>query len=182
SCTVCGEDHHGGIEVLGRALQAYQKALDESDTCDFELLEQRFLKALTSGRLGGFVQQLRCVLVDEYQDTNLLQEAIYFEMARHCTANGGGLCVVGDDDQSLYRFRGATVDLFTAFPERVKRRLRVTPSVYYLKNNYRSVPNIVHLVQNFVQLDKAFQQVRVRGKPAIRPRRQASANPPVLGV
>lgn len=182
ACAVCGQHPHPGITVLALALQAYQNALDESDTCDFELLEHRFLEALTSGRLDGFCRELRCVLVDEYQDTNLLQEAIYFEMARWCTANGGGLCVVGDDDQSLYRFRGATVDLFTAFPQRVESRLSVTPSVHYLKNNYRSVPNIVHFVRDFVQVDEAFQQVRVQGKPAILPRRQAPYNPPVLGM
>ena len=54
------------------------------------------------------------VIVDEYQDTNPIQEAIYFAMVKL----GASLMVVGDDDQSLYRFRGASVDAMLGFPTR----------------------------------------------------------------
>ena len=182
ACTVCDPHPHPGIAVLGRALEAYQAALNETETCDFEALEHRFLEELSSGRLDAFRSRLRCMLVDEYQDTNLLQETIYFELARQCSTNRGGICVVGDDDQSLYRFRGATVDLFTAFPRRVKERLGLTPSLHYLKNNYRSVPSIVDFVRDYVQLDEEFQRVRAEGKPAIVAQRRAMHNPPVLGM
>ena len=70
-----------------------------------------------------FTDELEVVLVDEYQDTNLLQESLYFELAKRC---GGALTVVGDDDQSLYRFRGATVDLFSDFGTRYQILLLYT--------------------------------------------------------
>ena len=65
---------------------------------DFSLLEHEVLTRLRSGKLAEFAEQLQVVLVDEYQDTNLLQESIYFELAKACD---GALTVVGDDDQSL---------------------------------------------------------------------------------
>jgi len=62
------------------------------------------------------------VIVDEYQDTNTVQERIFFPL-RAATKN---ICVVGDDDQALYRFRGATVENFVQFPERCTKSSRKT--------------------------------------------------------
>ena len=77
----------------------------------------------------------RVVLVDEYQDSNLLQEQIYFTL---CQRSGAALTVVGDDDQSLYRFRGATVEIFTEFPKRYAEFFgQPAPAPIFLNTNYR---------------------------------------------
>ena len=82
---------------------------------DYAHMEAENMHRLQAGERSNFLGKVRAVLVDEYEDTNLLQEQIYMELARAC---GGALTVVGDDDQSLYRFRGATVELFSNFPDR----------------------------------------------------------------
>jgi len=77
---------------------------------DFSLLQQRALQVLESytGAQGIF----KHVFIDEYQDTNTIQERLFFKLA----AGHRNICVVGDDDQALYRFRGATVENFVQFP------------------------------------------------------------------
>lgn len=140
---------------------------------------------LQARTLNRFLQDIRFVLVDEYQDTNYLQEQIYFELARAALLNGGSMTVVGDDDQSLYRFRGATVDLFQAFLNRNSSQLGITPQPIYLSRNYRSTPVVVDFCNGFITLDRQFQNVRVAGKPSIIAARQMlsqSHNHPVLGM
>lgn len=75
--------------------------------------------------------------------------------------------MVGDDDQSLYRFRGATVDLFTNYKQRVKERLGIEVEEINLTTNYRSTDNIINHCNQFVELDKTYQQARVENKPKI---------------
>lgn len=78
-------------------------------------------QSTSSGGLTEFTDELKVVLVDEYQDTNLLQERLPLQLARRCS---GALTVVGDDDQSMYRFRGATVDLSQQLRETLLGRPR----------------------------------------------------------
>jgi len=118
-------------------------------------------------------------LVDEYQDTNLMQEKIYFCIAKSLS---GSLTVVGDDDQSLYRFRGATVDLFRDFEKRYKNEFNSLPNKVYLSVNYRSTKNIINFVNKFSKLDKAYQSVRVKSKPEMKPSINAQIGVPVLGM
>ncbi len=103
------------IGLLDAALTDYAKELSDRLMVDFAQLEQTVLSRLQGGGLMDFTKELKVILVDEYQDTNLLQESLYFELAKRCN---GAICVVGDDDQSMYRFRGATVDLFRDFEAR----------------------------------------------------------------
>jgi len=145
--------NHPGIGVACDAIDDYNQELQSRLLFDFARLEIEFLERLRAGVLNNFLQNIRFILVDEYQDTNLLQEQIYFELARAALQNGGSITVVGDDDQSLYRFRGATVDLFQAFPNRVNNHLVISPVTVYLSQNYRSTPNIVRFVNDFVTLD-----------------------------
>lgn len=164
---------------LGEAIDDYAAELARRGMVDFALLEFEVLQRLKSGQLRDFTGDLRAILVDEYQDTNLLQEHIYFELAAAC---GGALCVVGDDDQSLYRFRGATVDLFRDFADRYKRRFKRAPSPIYLTVNYRSTQNIVSFVNGFATLDRGYQPVRVAGKPALKWGPNAAKGRPILGM
>ena len=168
-----------GRTAVDQALTAYRQALDENGFVDFAMLEHTVLQLLRDNRLGEFVADLKVLLVDEYQDTNLLQEQIYFELAQACN---GALCVVGDDDQSLYRFRGATVDLFTQFAARYKERFRRTVQPAYLSTNYRSTQKIVEFVNDYATLDKSYVGVRVKRKPALRPAPNAPKGRPVLAM
>ncbi len=172
---------HPGRRHLADVVNGYLGALAREGVMDFAMLEEEFYERLAGGQLETFCQGLRAVLVDEYQDTNLLQEMIYFELARRAS---GAITVVGDDDQSLYRFRGATVDLFTDFPVRVKKelRLRRKPKPEYLLTNYRSTQSIIKFYNAFASADPDFQPARVKDKPEVTWGPSAEEGHPVLGL
>ncbi len=165
--------------VVGEAIAAYAGELQEREVVDFALLEHEVFTRLRAGKLGEFTRQLKVVLVDEYQDTNLLQESLYFELARAC---GGALTVVGDDDQSLYRFRGAAVVLFRDFSKRFKKVFKSSPKTVFLKTNYRSTRNVVSFSNRYARLDAGFQSERVACKPELVTPRTAEHGLPVLGL
>jgi DNA helicase-2/ATP-dependent DNA helicase PcrA len=170
---------HPARNQVDDAHQAYETALRSAGLVDFSLLENEVLTRLSAGQLKEFADELEVVLVDEYQDTNLMQEQLYFELAAACS---GAINVVGDDDQSLYRFRGATVDLFRDFPARYQQRFNKTPTTVFLTNNYRSTKNIVSFVNGYASLDGGYQAVRVASKPSLAHGPLAQAGLPVLGM
>jgi len=175
--------NHPGVPASCDAISDYDQELQNRLLFDFARLEKEFLAQLEARLLNRFLQDIRFVLVDEYQDTNLLQERIYIELARATLQNRGSITIVGDDDQSLYRFRGATVDLFQSFHVRINNELGTSPRVVYLSRNYRSTPIIVDFCNGFVTLDSQFQNARVQNKPPIIPVRQQSyVNCPILGM
>jgi DNA helicase-2/ATP-dependent DNA helicase PcrA len=147
---------------------------------DFSLLEREFLDRVIAGRTPQEMAGVRAILVDEYQDTNLLQEQIYLNLARALQAS---LTVVGDDDQSLYRFRGATIELFRDFSQRATQALGCAqPRLVYLTENYRSAPEVVDFYNAFVVNDPDFHGARIQPpKPAIHAT-QPSEGLPVLGL
>ncbi|WP_438026355.1 UvrD-helicase domain-containing protein [Sorangium sp. So ce233] len=156
-------------DALYQAYEAYVQHLRDTNRLDFALLERAFLQRLQAGRLARFTSTVRAVLVDEYQDTNLLQESIYFSLVAQSRAS---LTVVGDDDQSLYRFRGATVELFRDFQPRLAQAIPGTASQRLdLVGNYRSTPEIVGFFNSFVKNDPDFLSARVQPpKPDIQAR------------
>ncbi|MGC1122938.1 MAG: UvrD-helicase domain-containing protein [Candidatus Methanofastidiosia archaeon] len=177
------DSKHMGAKLACEAIEAYMNELKKRKLFDFTLLESRLFHDLKNGSLDEFLDSIRFLLVDEYQDTNLLQEGIYFEIAKVVLRNGGSITVVGDDDQSLYRFRGATVDLFKAFQKRVNNRLGLKPFQIFLSNNYRSTPIIVDFCNDFIKLDQNYQEARVKEKPFIRSARsRRNLGCPVLGM
>lgn len=176
-----GAPHTQGRQVVASSLQAYRAYMAQTNRMDFAGLEEVFLYRLAQGRLQRFTSTLRAVLVDEYQDTNPLQEKIYFEIALQTQPS---ITVVGDDDQSLYRFRGATVELFCHFRNRLANSVPSLPtvSVEYLIDNYRSTPEIVSFFNNYITYDPAFAGARVQPpKPQIVPQIQSNQLP-VLGL
>ena len=112
---------------------------------DLSLLQQSALDVVrqTAPQSGAV---FRHVIIDEYQDTNTVQERIFFALA----ASHKNLCVVGDDDQALYRFRGATVENFVEFPDRCASHLQVEPATIPLNTNYRSRAQIVRFYTDFI--------------------------------
>ena len=123
------------LVALGRAYISYDKALLENNRVDFAHLQSIVLKLLEEPTISTAVcKSINFVLVDEYQDTNFVQEQLLLKL----TSEHRNLCVVGDEDQSLYRFRGATVRNILEFPERM-------PGCKLIKliTNYRSHRDIV---------------------------------------
>ncbi len=167
------------IELLDSALTDYAKQLSERLMVDFAQLEQTVLTRLAAGGLTDFTNELKVVLVDEYQDTNLLQEQLYFQLAQRCD---GAMTVVGDDDQSLYRFRGATVDLYSKFESRFFDAVGKKPKKIFLNENYRSSSVIIDFVNAYATLDAGYQSVRVAGKPMLVNPKPRETEVPILGM
>ncbi len=126
------------VRVLGQAAALYYQQLEEANALDFSTIQRETLNLLrTYPEVRGEIQaQLRYLMVDEYQDTNTIQEALLMLL----TGEEANLCVVGDDDQGLYRFRGATIRNILEFPERFpdKRCTQIK-----LATNYRSPPEVI---------------------------------------
>ncbi len=123
------------VAAIGRAYLAYEKALTEANRIDFAHLQRVVLQLLEdSATADAVTQPIRYVLVDEYQDTNYVQERLLLRL----TERTRNLCVVGDEDQSLYRFRGATVRNILEFPQRMPGCATIK-----LTTNYRSHRAIV---------------------------------------
>jgi DNA helicase-2/ATP-dependent DNA helicase PcrA len=174
-----------GHQILADIINDYHNYLITHQLIDFALLEQEILNRLQSGRLQTTTQQIKALLVDEFQDTNYLQEQIYYRL---CQNSNAALTVVGDDDQSIYRFRGATVEIFANFANRLQAALEVnwTPYLVNLVENYRSSERIVEFCNHFITSEPSFQWARVPNKQpciasadwAIEPEQ----NIPVLGM
>ena len=92
---------------------------EHSDKVDFSCLQQRAYQYISQQLLSGTVFQH--VIVDEYQDTNTIQKKIYMQLA----SGNKNICVVGDDDQALYRFRGATVENLVDFENICEKEIGV---------------------------------------------------------
>jgi len=135
------------LDMLLSLYRAYQDSLQVQENArltDFSLLQQEAFNLLTDSKTAG--QAFQHVIVDEYQDTNTIQERIFFELVK----GTGNICVVGDDDQALYRFRGATVENFVEFPNRCQQYLGRPPNRISLATNYRSRQHIVDFYSSFI--------------------------------
>jgi len=132
----------GFLSALGKAYLAYQDCLFRSNRLDFAHQQRVFLDLLENPEVGPrILQRVKFVLVDEYQDTNYIQE----RLALRLTEETRNLCVVGDEDQSLYRFRGATVRNILEFPQRVPGC-----AIVKLTTNYRSHAQIIHAYDSWM--------------------------------
>ena len=125
----------GFLATIGSSCQRYGEALRDNNRVDFALLQRLAYDLLLHAKPSEAVaSSIRYLLVDEYQDTNYIQEQLLVKLA----GDAGNLCVVGDEDQSLYRFRGATVRNILEFPQRFPNC-----AVVKLTTNYRSHRRIV---------------------------------------
>lgn len=121
---------------IGEIYAAYAKRLKEANSMDFDdLIYNTVLLLEKDDAVRAFYQRkFRYVLIDEYQDTNNLQ----YRLAAALTGSRGNICVVGDDDQSIYKFRGATIENILSFEQEFKNA-----RVIRLEQNYRSTGNIL---------------------------------------
>ena len=123
--------------LLRAFFESYQKQLSSSDAVDFDDILTRVLTVLEDpGSQAGkeVAARFRHVLVDEFQDVNQVQ----YRLVRALSADTRNLCVVGDDDQSIYRWRGADVRIVRNFREDFP-----DAEVIKLEQNYRSTGNVV---------------------------------------
>jgi DNA helicase-2/ATP-dependent DNA helicase PcrA len=128
--------HFGFEEAVSRVYSLYQEKLRESDGLDFDDLLMLTVKLFEQHQdvLGYYQGVFHHILIDEYQDTNHAQ----YRLVRLLTAQRKNLCVVGDDDQSIYRFRGADISNILNFEKDYP-----AAKVIKLEQNYRSTQNIL---------------------------------------
>ena len=123
-------------EMLIRFYKEYQSRLKKNNSMDFDDLIMNTVRLFKENReaLEYYQERFKYIMVDEYQDTNTAQ----FELVRLLAGKYKNLCVVGDDDQSIYRFRGANIYNILNF-EKTYPEARVIK----LEENYRSTSNIL---------------------------------------
>jgi len=167
--------------VISELLCNYRKKLADNDLSDFATMEQLFLDFINSSSSNAFIENLKVLMVDEYQDTNVLQERIYLAIGKKLIDKKGTMMVVGDDDQALYRFRGSRVHLFTELEKRALTK-GINFDIEFLSINYRSTSNIVKFCNDFVSLDSYYQKARVEGKPDMAVARSNADNHPIFGI
>ncbi len=129
-----GFDYNGG--KIAKAYREYQATLKKNNALDFDDLIMKTVELFKADAevLKSYQDRFRYIMVDEYQDTNTAQ----FELIRLLAAGHRNLCVVGDDDQSIYKFRGANIRNILDFE-------KVYPDAFVvrLEQNYRSTQMVL---------------------------------------
>lgn len=122
--------------VIGRAYEKYQELLKNADAMDFDDIIVNTVKLLSEQRevREYYQRKFKYVMVDEYQDTNHAQ----YKLTSLLAGGYRNLCVVGDDDQSIYKFRGATIENILKFEYQYENAKTIR-----LEQNYRSTQNIL---------------------------------------
>ena len=148
---------------------AYQRRLRETGNVDFgDLIMLPTLVLRHDETVRRRVQQrFRVIMVDEYQDSNVAQFLLLQALSGLDEGSGTYVCVVGDDDQSIYRFRGAEVKNILSF-----QTLFPDTTLIRLERNYRSTPEILRIADNVVRnndsrLGKTLRAERESGKQPV---------------
>ena len=144
-------DNASHIPLLNDIYKIYCNRCKQADAMDFDdlLMQTNVLFRNHPDILRKFQERFGYILVDEYQDTNFAQYLIVKKLAeRH-----ERICVVGDDAQSIYSFRGANIDNILTFKNAYK-----SSQVFKLEQNYRSTQTIVNAANSLI--DKNAQQIR----------------------
>lgn len=157
-------DKDPAVQALAQAYEVYQDLLREENAMDFSSIQVIAYKLLLENEtIRDKVQkQLQYVMIDEYQDTNYVQEQLIFLIAE----KHHNICVVGDDDQGLYRFRGATIRNILEFPSKWDGVVQ-----FRLVENYRSERDIISFYNDWMQNTEVggFEWGRFRFDKTIRP-------------
>lgn len=128
---------------IARVYTAYQEQLKQSNALDFDDLLYKTVELFQfhPDILDNYQERFRYIMVDEYQDTNHIQ----FLLIKQLASKYRNLCVVGDDDQSIYKFRGANIYNILNFEEEYPEA-----KVIKLEQNYRSTKNILNAANGVI--------------------------------
>jgi DNA helicase-2/ATP-dependent DNA helicase PcrA len=167
------------VRAIGHFYDIYSKQVEESNALDFSFIQTEAYNLLNNNPqvLEELQNKIKYIMVDEYQDTNTIQEKIILLLSN----KNNNLCVVGDDDQGLYRFRGATIrnilEFAQNFPEGDCKQVT-------LITNYRSHPDIIDTYNNWMsELDWTKKGLKFRYDKIIEPRDEIFIdNPSVIKV
>lgn len=139
-------------EKIAKVYEEYQKRLRSNNALDFDDLIVKTVELFQDNKdvLEYYQERFKYIMVDEYQDTNTAQ----FQLISILASKYRNLCVVGDDDQSIYKFRGANISNILDF-----EKVYTEATVIKLEQNYRSTQTILnaanHVIQNnFGRKDK----------------------------
>ncbi len=135
-------------KTLAELYREYQKELISSDAMDFDDLLLNAVRLLETNEdaRNYYQNRYRYVMVDEYQDTNIVQ----YQLTHLLAGKYKNLCVVGDDDQSIYAFRGATIENILKFEDNYPNA-----KVIRLEQNYRSTGNILSAANEVIKNNSA---------------------------
>lgn len=133
------------IQFLKAAYELYQSLLRKENKISFSAIQMELYHALLEHPefLETIQNRIRYFMIDEYQDSNPIQERIILLLA----GKEKNICVVGDEDQAIYRFRGASVENILRFPQVFEEDCETV----YLEKNYRSTEEIVHLCNQWMK-------------------------------
>lgn len=137
-------EYCSSVEIVEKLVTEYQKQLKLSDSMDFDdlLLNVYLLLRDNEEILAKYRQRYRYISIDEFQDTNTVQYKIF----RLLAGDDGNIFVVGDDDQSIYGWRGANADNMQKFKNDYP-----SAQVFYLEQNYRSTKKILEVANNLIK-------------------------------
>lgn len=132
------------LVAIAEIYELYQKKLIESDAMDFDdlIMNTVILFKNNPAVLESYQEKFKYILVDEYQDTNYTQYVLIRDLAKKYS----NLCVVGDDDQSIYKFRGATIENILDFERHFPGAKTIR-----LEQNYRSTQNIINAANSVIK-------------------------------
>ena len=136
-------DEDSSVVAIANILGQYNEIMEEENLIDFSSIQTETYKLLNENPdiLKGIQDKIQYIMIDEYQDTNYIQELLVFLLA----GDRKNICVVGDDDQGLYRFRGATIRNILEFPKHFDNCNEVK-----LVTNYRSEKEIIDFYNNWM--------------------------------
>ncbi len=139
---------------MAEAYREYQEQLHRSNAFDFDDLIMKTVELLQGNReiRERYQNRFRYILVDEYQDTNTAQ----FRLLSLLTGGDKNLCVVGDDDQSIYKFRGANIGNILNFEE-----IYPEAKVIKLEQNYRSTGHILEVANEVISHNEGRKDKRL---------------------
>ena len=134
-------------KIIAELYAEYENRLKEADAMDFDDMIVNTVKLLSenSDVADYYSSKFRYVLVDEYQDTNFAQ----YVLIKTLSSGENNICVVGDDDQSIYRFRGATIENILNFEDEYDNA-----KVIRLEQNYRSTSHILDAANAVIKNNK----------------------------
>ncbi len=156
------EDSRANRPAMGQVYDAYVKRCFKNGAMDFDdlLFKMYILLKNFPDALSKYQRKFKYIMIDEYQDTNTAQ----YEIVKLLGAMHENVCVVGDDAQSIYSFRGATIENILQFQKDYDE-----VKVVKLEQNYRSTQNILHVANEIIgnnkgQIEKKLFTINAEGE------------------